>query len=88
MFVLALLLMVVWLFLGSSHFAIHVIQASSARGELLRIPSRNCLKSPDSPKTKAVEAYETGKKSSACCGMPAISAHETLLSDFLDSFGR
>jgi hypothetical protein len=49
---------------------------------------RNCPKSPDSPKTKAVETYETGKKSSACCGMPAISAHETLLSDFLDSFSE
>jgi hypothetical protein len=24
--------------------------------------SRDCLESPDSPKTKALEAYETGKK--------------------------
>jgi hypothetical protein len=47
---------------------------------------RNCPKSPDSPKTKAVEAQETGQRGSICCTVPAISAHETLLSDFLDSF--
>ena len=35
MFVLALLPMVVWLFLGSSYLALHEMQASSARGELL-----------------------------------------------------
>src|SRR5215217_589840 len=40
MFVLDLLPMVVWLFLGSSHLAINVEQASSARGELRRTPSR------------------------------------------------
>jgi hypothetical protein len=36
--VLALLPMVVWLYLGSSHLAIHEMQASSARGELRRTP--------------------------------------------------
>jgi hypothetical protein len=41
---LALLPMVVWLFLGSSHLAIHVMPASSARGELLRTPSTRSSK--------------------------------------------
>jgi hypothetical protein len=47
---------------------------------------RDCLKSPDSPETKVVEAYETDQKGLFCCGMPTILAHETPLSDFLDSF--
>src|SRR5215213_1941393 len=47
---------------------------------------RDCLKSPDSPETKVVEAYETDQKGPFCCGMPTILAHETPLSDFLDSF--
>ena len=38
MFVPALFPMVVWLFLGSSHSTIHVMQASSARGDLPRTP--------------------------------------------------
>jgi hypothetical protein len=50
--------------------------------------SRDCLKSPDSPETKVVEAYETDQKGPFCCGMPTILAHETPLSDFLDSFSR
>src|SRR5215213_11660535 len=49
---------------------------------------RDCLKSPDSPETKVVEAYETDQKDPFCCGMQTILAHETPLSDFLDSFGR
>src|SRR5215204_4919305 len=47
---------------------------------------RNCPKSPDSPKRKAVEAEKTSQKGSICCVMPARSACETPLSDFLDSF--
>src|SRR5215207_4789784 len=43
MFVLFLLPMVGWLFLGSSHLAIHVKQASSARGELRRTPLSSTL---------------------------------------------
>jgi hypothetical protein len=49
---------------------------------------RNCLKSLDGRKTKALEAYETGQGGSFRYGMLAISALETPLSDFLDSFGR
>jgi hypothetical protein len=49
---------------------------------------RNCLKSLDGRKTKALGAYETEKKDSFRCGMPEISALDTPLSDFLDSFGR
>src|SRR5215208_1358514 len=48
---------------------------------------RDCLKSPDSLETKVVEAYETDQKDPFCCGMQTILAHETPLSDFLDSFG-
>jgi hypothetical protein len=44
------------------------------------------FKKSESPKTKAVEAQESGQKCSICCGVPAISAHETLLGDILDSF--
>jgi hypothetical protein len=47
---------------------------------------RNCLKSLDGRKTKALEAYETGQRGSFRYGMLAISALETPLSDFLDSF--
>jgi hypothetical protein len=50
------------------------------------LPFRNCLKSLDGRKTKALEAYETGQRGSFRYGMLAISALETPLSDFLDSF--
>jgi hypothetical protein len=53
--------------------------------QLPRIPDRNCLKSLDGRKTKALEAYETGQRGSFRYGMLAISALETPLSDFLDS---
>jgi hypothetical protein len=49
---------------------------------------RNCLKSLDGRKTKALEAYETGQRGSFRYVMLAISALGTPLSDFLDSFGR
>jgi hypothetical protein len=48
--------------------------------------SSNCLKSPDSPKTKALEAYETGQNGLFRCGVPTMSVLETPLSDFSDSF--
>jgi hypothetical protein len=54
--------------------------------ELPRTPSRNCLKSLDGRKTKALEAYEAGQRGSFRYGMLAISALEAPLSDFLDSF--
>jgi hypothetical protein len=47
---------------------------------------RNCLKSLDGRKTKALGVYETGQRGSFGYGMLAISALETPLSDFLDSF--
>jgi hypothetical protein len=39
----------------------------------------------NSPKTKALEAYETGHGGSFRCGVPTISVLETPPSDFLDS---
>ena len=44
------------------------------------------VKSLDGRKTKALEAYETGQRGSFRYVMLAISALETPLSDFLDSF--
>jgi hypothetical protein len=46
----------------------------------------NCLKSLASLKTNASKPTKQSKEGSFRCGMTAISALETLLSDFLDSF--
>src|SRR5215213_6023880 len=65
------------------------------RGELPRTPSRrssenspsrNCLKSLASLKTNASKPTKQSKEDSFRCDMTAISALETLLSDFLDNF--
>src|SRR5215210_1386848 len=49
---------------------------------------RNCLKSLASLKTNASKPTRQSKEGSFRCDMTAISALETLLSDFLDSFRR
>src|SRR5215217_3765587 len=49
-------------------------------------PLRDCLKSLASLKTNASKPTKQSKEGSFRCDMPAISALETLLSDFLDSF--
>jgi hypothetical protein len=55
---------------------------------MAKVQLRNRLKSLDGRKTKALEAYETGQRGSFRYGMLAISALETPLSDFLDSFSE
>src|SRR5918998_2869448 len=49
---------------------------------------RDCLKSLDSPKTEALEAYETEQRDSFRCGVPTISVLKTPLSDLLNSLRR
>src|SRR5215208_6012041 len=50
--------------------------------------SRDCLKSMASLKTNASKPTKQSKEGSIRCDMTAISALETLLSDFLDSFWK
>src|SRR5829696_893059 len=53
---------------------------------LSEVRLRNCLKSLASLKTNASKPTKQSKEGSFRCDMTAISALETLLSDFLDSF--
>lgn len=87
MFVLALLPMVVWLFLGSYHLAIHVKQASSARGELRRTPSKKLSEKGYEPRSdrgfgRCRETKMGGKVPFRCF----VRLRRRLLRPFSDSF--
>src|SRR5215208_2163366 len=75
---------------GNRRFSAHI--GGSYAGCCIRTsqnsPSRNCLKSLASFKTNASKPTKQSKEGSFRCDMTAISALETLLSDFLDSFWK
>src|SRR5215210_8282973 len=70
------------------HDAEYGLRRTPSRRSSQNFPSRNCLKSLVSLKTNASKPTKQSKEGSFRCDMTAISALETLLSDFLDSFSR